>query len=179
MKMGYIYFIRMCGKNLFKIGLTRQKPEMRLYEVESEVRARLGNKKIKLKLYGFFESDNLMRDEDDLHSFFSVSHVSLFGKDEEWFSLDCDTVDQTLRECKTPDSLSIIDKLQTSETYISNFEYGVNNPESNFCYSKDLYAGLNLFCAKAKLIELKKKRKKKLAEWKRKNFTETVAEKLC
>lgn len=171
---GYVYFIRMCGKDLFKIGMTTQSASARLGNIQSDLRKRLKDKTIKLLVHGFLKSDNIERDETMLHDFFSAKRIHLTTNHREWFELDANTVDRSIAECKTPDSLSIIDKLETTEAYIKNLEHQLNNPESNHYYTNDEFSAIHLGGDIGILADLKKKRIKRLREWKKRNYRPEV-----
>lgn len=85
--MGYVYLIRDCDSLTYKIGVTKQKPEKRLKQLQT------GNS-CKLDLLYSFETDYPYRLEKMLHTYYS-----LYNEYNEWYNLNNYQITNFINTC--------------------------------------------------------------------------------
>jgi hypothetical protein len=103
---GYIYLIRNIEDSTYKIGVTKHNPLKRLKQLQT-------GSSSQLDLVYSIEADYPYRLEKMLHT-----HFSLQRKNNEWFSLDLDSLMNFPETCNK--LLNIIKSLETNPYFMQN-----------------------------------------------------------
>jgi len=117
MSDGYVYFIRKGDQDIFKIGMTRNEPEVRLSQIQTSTSD-------KLNLYGAIHSKYPRKLELELHKKYDKYRLS-----GEWFNLSEKDVKTLLNNCPETVALDWIEikgghgkifyyQISTNELYI-------------------------------------------------------------
>lgn len=86
--MGFVYIFEDTDKGIYKVGMTKRNPQVRIKEAQTF------NAK-NLRLVDFFESDYYKEIEKFLHVSYKRFHIN-----REWFSLDLETVCNFKKLCE-------------------------------------------------------------------------------